>query len=65
MGNSFTKFITFSIHADCRTQQYMQEWLTFQIWFFAISGWSSMQNSNEPVFMRTGNKVLLVIHHFV
>jgi len=48
-----------------RTQEHMQVWLTFQIWFFAISGWKSMQNSEEPAFMRAGNKVLSVIHHFV
>jgi len=43
----------------------LQESLTFQIWFLAISGRSPLQNGNEPVFMRTGNKQLSVIHHFV
>jgi hypothetical protein len=33
-----------------RTQQYMQEWLTFRICFFDISGWSPIQNSDEPLW---------------
>lgn len=53
------------IHKDGRTHDYMQVSIIFKICFLDISGWSSMQNSDEPVFMRAENKVLSVIHHFV
>jgi hypothetical protein len=42
--------ITFRILKNGRTQQYMQESLTFQICFLAISGTSPLQNSNEPFY---------------
>ena len=37
---------TFSILKDGRTQEYMQESMSFQIWFLAISGRPPMQKSD-------------------
>ena len=39
---------TIRILENCQTQQYMQESMSFQIWFLSMSGRSPIQNTLGP-----------------